>query len=51
MKNIVVKISDLKEITEFKSFFSPQTNEDLVESYETYGQMVPIHISEDLENH
>jgi DNA modification methylase len=49
MKNIVVKISDLKEIAEFKSFFTPQSNEDLVESYETYGQMVPIHISEDLE--
>lgn len=49
MKNIVVKISDLKEIAEFKSFFSPQPNEDLVESYETYGQMVPIHVSEDLE--
>jgi DNA modification methylase len=49
MKNIFVKISDLKEIPEFKSFFSPQAVEDLVESYQMYGQLVPIHISEDFE--
>ena len=49
MTQINARIADLKEIAEFKSFFSPQSNEDLVESYETYGQMVPIHISEDNE--
>lgn len=49
MKNRVVKISDLKEIAEFKSFFTPQSVEDLVESYQEYGQLVPIHVSENLE--
>jgi DNA modification methylase len=49
MKNIDVLIAELKEIPEFRDFFSPQPIEDLVESYKTFGQLVPIHVSEDLE--
>ncbi len=49
MKNIDVLIAELKEIPEFRNFFSPQPIEDLVESYKAFGQLVPIHVSEDLE--
>lgn len=49
MKNLNVLISELKEIPEFRDFFCPQPIEDLVESYKTFGQLVPIHVSEDLE--
>lgn len=45
MKNIEVLITELVEIPEFRNFFSPQPIEDLVESYKTIGQLVPIHIS------
>ncbi len=45
MKYTDVNISDLKEIPEFRNFFTPQSIEDLVENYKTYGQQVPIHIS------
>lgn len=49
MKIKIINIQDLKEIAEFKSFYSPQSIEDLVDSYLTYGQQVPIHITEDNE--
>jgi DNA modification methylase len=49
MRNIDVLISELKEIPEFRDFFSPQSIDDLVESYKTYGQQVPIHISDTYE--
>jgi DNA modification methylase len=49
MKIKNVNIPDLKEVTEFKNLYQNQSIEELIESYQNYGQQTPIHISEDLE--
>jgi DNA modification methylase len=49
MKIKNVNISDLKEVTEFKNLYQNQSIEELIESYQNYGQQTPIHISEDRE--
>ncbi len=49
MKVLTVKIQDLKEITEFRDFYSQQPLDQLVESYKNDGQQNPIHISPDME--
>lgn len=46
MKTIKINISELKENQEFKNFYTPQSNEDLVTSYQNDGQRVPITISD-----
>ena len=49
MKIITVKIEDLKEIPELRDFYALQPIEDLVESYKTFGQQNPIHVTVDYE--
>jgi len=49
MKTIKINISELKENQEFKNFYTPQSNEDLVTSYQNDTQRVPITISESYE--
>jgi len=44
MKIQIIRISDLKEIEEFKNFYEKQSIEDLTESIRNYGQLVPIHV-------
>jgi len=46
MKTIKINISELKENQEFKNFYTPQSIDDLVISYQNDGQRVPITISE-----
>jgi DNA modification methylase len=47
MKIVNANISDLKEISEFRTFYDEQSLEDLIESYKADGQQNPIHISMD----
>lgn len=49
MKIINVNISNLKEISDFKTLYEGQSIDELIESYKTDGQQNPIHISEDYE--
>ncbi len=49
MTTKVVKISDLSEIPQLRNFYAPQPIDDLVQSYQTDGQLVPIHISDNNE--
>ena len=46
MKTIKINISELKENQEFKNFYTPQSIDDLVISYQNDTQIVPITISE-----
>lgn len=47
MKTEQVKITDLKEIPEFRSFYTPQPIDDLISSLKNDGQQMPIQITED----
>lgn len=47
MKTVTFNIADLKEIPEFRSFYTPQSNEDLISSLKNDGQQMPIQITED----
>jgi DNA modification methylase len=49
MKTVLVNISDLKDIPQFKEFYADQPVDDLVESYQIDKQLTPIHISENNE--
>jgi len=44
-----LKISEIKEISEFKNFYGEQDTKDLEISYQTHGQLNPVHVSEDNE--
>ena len=44
-----LKISEIKEISEFKNFYGKQDTKDLVISYQTHGQLNPVHVSEENE--
>ena len=47
MKTQTLKIADLKEVPEFRSFYSDQSIEDLVTSLKNDNQQVPIQVTED----
>lgn len=47
MNTKIVKIADLKEIPEFRNFYSVSSNDDLISSLKIDGQQLPITISED----
>jgi DNA modification methylase len=47
METKIVNITDLKEIPEFRNFYTCQPNDDLVNSLKNDGQQVPIQITED----
>lgn len=49
MRIIPVNINELKEIPEFRNFYSPQPLDELIESFSLYGQMTPIQITPDLQ--